>query len=62
MLYVTCSIFPQEGEQQIRNFMNDHKDAIRLKAPGQIQPNDMGDGFSMLYCKSKLKQTDKLYA
>lgn len=45
MLYVTCSIFPQEGEQQIKKFLTQHKDALRLQAPGQILPNQVGDGF-----------------
>lgn len=38
LLYATCSIFPQEGEQQAARFLNDHPDASRLPAPGQILP------------------------
>lgn len=45
MLYVTCSIFPQEGEQQINKFLTRHKNAKRLPAPGQILPDALGDGF-----------------
>ncbi len=45
MLYVTCSIFPDEGEHQIANFLQQNADAIRLAAPGQILPHNNGDGF-----------------
>ncbi|HLS50582.1 MAG TPA: 16S rRNA (cytosine(967)-C(5))-methyltransferase RsmB, partial [Burkholderiaceae bacterium] len=36
LLYATCSIFPQEGEQQAQQFLSNHPDAQRLPAPGQI--------------------------
>ncbi|HET8598352.1 MAG TPA: 16S rRNA (cytosine(967)-C(5))-methyltransferase RsmB [Castellaniella sp.] len=47
LLYATCSIFPQEGESQVRAFLQRHPDAHRLPAPGQILPGgaDGGDGF-----------------
>lgn len=35
LLYVTCSIFPQEGEAQARWFESQYVDALRLPAPGQ---------------------------
>jgi 16S rRNA (cytosine967-C5)-methyltransferase len=38
LLYVTCSIFPEEGEQQARWFEEQHPDAVRLDAPGQLLP------------------------
>ncbi|SAK80704.1 16S rRNA methyltransferase [Caballeronia arationis] len=38
LLYVTCSIFPEEGEEQARWFGAVHEDAVRLGAPGQILP------------------------
>lgn len=41
LLYVTCSVFPQEGEQQAQRFAQSHPDALRLPAPGQILP--LGD-------------------
>lgn len=50
-LYVTCSIFPAEGEEQIERFLRTHADAIRLDAPGQLLPTPEsaaqrgGDGF-----------------
>lgn len=37
-LYVTCSVFPAEGEEQIAAFMARHPDARRLPAPGQLLP------------------------
>ena len=38
LVYVTCSIFPTEGEAQARWFESHLEDAIRLHAPGQLLP------------------------
>lgn len=38
LLYVTCSIFPEEGELQAQWFGAAHEDAVRLDAPGQLLP------------------------
>lgn len=38
LLYVTCSIFPEEGELQAQWFGSAHEDAVRLDAPGQLVP------------------------
>ena len=38
LVYVTCSIFPTEGEEQARWFGAQLTDAIRLEAPGQLLP------------------------
>lgn len=50
LLYATCSIFPQEGEEQVRAFLQRHPDAQRLPSPGQLLPLAQpglpaGDGF-----------------
>lgn len=45
LLYVTCSIFPEEGEEQALWFAVEHSNAVRLDAPGQILPTDVNDGF-----------------
>ena len=45
LLYVTCSIFPEEGDDQANWFAEQHSDAVRLGAPGQILPGDLNDGF-----------------
>jgi 16S rRNA (cytosine967-C5)-methyltransferase len=45
MLYVTCSVFPEEGEVQAIWFAGEHGNAVRLDAPGQILPTDVSDGF-----------------
>jgi 16S rRNA (cytosine967-C5)-methyltransferase len=45
LLYVTCSVFPEEGENQADWFAIEHDDALRLNAPGQILPTDVNDGF-----------------
>ena len=44
-LYVTCSIFVEEGEDQAVWFAERHSDAVRLGAPGQILPGELNDGF-----------------
>ncbi|OWT75801.1 MULTISPECIES: 16S rRNA (cytosine(967)-C(5))-methyltransferase RsmB [unclassified Achromobacter] len=38
LLYVTCSIFPEENERQAAAFLTRHPDARRLDAPGQLLP------------------------
>jgi 16S rRNA (cytosine967-C5)-methyltransferase len=38
LLYVTCSVFHAEGEQQIDAFLRVHPDAMRQAAPGYILP------------------------
>jgi 16S rRNA (cytosine967-C5)-methyltransferase len=49
LLYVTCSIFPEEGEQQASAFVQRIAGAKRLNAPGQLLPTagqrDNHDGF-----------------
>lgn len=51
MLYVTCSIFPQEGIEQSKAFLARHPDAVALPSPGQVLPQPVavgqpcGDGF-----------------
>lgn len=52
LLYVTCSVFPAEGEKQADAFLKRHPDARRLPAPGQLlpisapaQPAAQQDGF-----------------
>ena len=43
LLYATCSIFPQEGEEQAQRFTGRHNDVVRLPAPGQILPLETSD-------------------
>ncbi len=38
LLYVTCSLFPEEGEAQAAWFESSREDAVRLDAPGQLLP------------------------
>ncbi|MGL4574331.1 MAG: 16S rRNA (cytosine(967)-C(5))-methyltransferase RsmB [Burkholderiaceae bacterium] len=49
LLYVTCSVFPEEGEAQASAFVQRKHDAKRLNAPGQLLPTagqrDNHDGF-----------------
>lgn len=44
LLYVTCSIFPEEGELQARWFEAACEDAVRLDAPGQLVPHAVPGG------------------
>jgi 16S rRNA (cytosine967-C5)-methyltransferase len=46
LLYVTCSIFPEEGEAQAARFERVHQDAVRLDAPGQLAPVSSGAAHS----------------
>ena len=51
LLYVTCSIFAQENQQVINEFLNQHSDGkqLLLSVPnlneGQLFPDDQRDGF-----------------
>jgi 16S rRNA (cytosine967-C5)-methyltransferase len=50
LLYVTCSIFPEENAQQIKSFLARQADASLLALPpelgeGQLLPDDNHDGF-----------------
>ncbi|MCO7642479.1 16S rRNA (cytosine(967)-C(5))-methyltransferase RsmB [Pseudomonas sp. S 311-6] len=38
LLYVTCSVFPEECAGQARAFLKAHADAVVLEAPGQLLP------------------------
>ncbi len=38
LLYVTCSVFVEEGEHQASSFLSRHPDAERVEAPGQLLP------------------------
>jgi 16S rRNA (cytosine967-C5)-methyltransferase len=39
LLFVTCSLWPQESEAQAAAFAARHPDAVRLDAPGQLLPS-----------------------
>lgn len=53
LLYVTCSVFKEENNEQIEKFLNRHEDAVALSLPaspfslanGQLLPNNVHDGF-----------------
>ncbi|MGQ5521790.1 16S rRNA (cytosine(967)-C(5))-methyltransferase RsmB [Chitinimonas sp. PSY-7] len=51
LLYATCSVFPQENQEHVTDFLNRHPDARQLPLPshlpasGQLLPNDRHDGF-----------------
>jgi len=45
LLYITCSIFPEEGSNQAIWFADQHPDAVRLSAPDQLLPGVLNDGF-----------------
>jgi len=43
LLYVTCSIFPEESSRQAANFAATHPDAAVLPSPGQLLPSARAD-------------------
>jgi 16S rRNA (cytosine967-C5)-methyltransferase len=57
LLYVTCSVFNEENQEQVNNFLSDHPDAQQLALPshvfsaaitelhGQLIPSTAHDGF-----------------
>jgi 16S rRNA (cytosine967-C5)-methyltransferase len=45
LLYVSCSIFPEEGEEQIQLFLEEHPNALRLNSLNQLLPSEWHDGF-----------------
>ena len=49
LVYATCSVFTEEGEQQARAFAQRHLDAIRRSAPGHWLPGrlDLSDNDPM---------------
>ena len=53
LLYVTCSVFPEEGEDQTSWFLSEQHNAVRLDAPGQILPSNINDGFYYALFKKK---------
>ena len=38
LLYCTCSVFPEEGDQQIKTFLARNRDAHLMPSPGHILP------------------------
>jgi len=53
LLLVTCSIFPEEGENQAKWFSKNHQDAVRLECLGQILPTEWHDGFFFALFRKK---------
>lgn len=51
LLYITCSIFPEENQHQVDAFLAQHDDATQLDLqgewinPGQLLPDEQHDGF-----------------
>jgi 16S rRNA (cytosine967-C5)-methyltransferase len=45
MLFITCSILPEEGKLQLEWFLKNLQDALRLECLGQILPDKWHDGF-----------------
>ena len=51
LLYVTCSVFKEENQEQMQAFLTRHPDAaslpldLPLTTNGQILPDDIHDGF-----------------
>ncbi len=48
LLYCTCSVFHEEGEGQVTQFLGRHPDAQRLPAPGHLLPQLREAGHNSL--------------
>lgn len=48
LLYCTCSVFHEEGEGQVAQFLGRHPDAQRLPAPGHLLPQLREAGHNSL--------------
>lgn len=44
LLYCTCSVFRQEGAQQVAAFLANHSDAKMLSSPGHLLPHGVPQG------------------
>ena len=52
LLYVTCSILPEENEHQVRKFLNQHSEFSLVKEQ-TLYPSDGFDGFYMALLQKK---------
>lgn len=43
LLLATCSIFPEEGKNQVQSFLQRHDDAVASSEPSQLLPYDYAD-------------------
>jgi 16S rRNA (cytosine967-C5)-methyltransferase len=50
LVYSTCSIFPDENELQVQEFLKTHSEFI-LEAEQMLYPSGEGDGFYMARLK-----------
>jgi len=62
LLYVTCSVFPQEGDEQARAFLRRHADAIASPAPGQLLPQQPHAGENPPVAAAPMAQDGFFYA
>ncbi len=53
MVYSTCSIFPSENEQQVAQFLTEHKGQYELIDQKTILPSEGFDGFYMALLQKK---------
>jgi 16S rRNA (cytosine967-C5)-methyltransferase len=52
LVYATCSIFPCEGEEQVKRFLETNGDSWKLEEELRINPvSDDGDGFYLARMK-----------
>lgn len=61
LLYCTCSVFPEEGAQQIQTFLGRHENARLLPSPGHILP-EASDMYSALADNPRGGQDGFFYA
>jgi 16S rRNA (cytosine967-C5)-methyltransferase len=59
LLYCTCSVFRQEGEQQVAAFLAHHNQAKMLASPGHLLPH--GDPLSTTPADNPVQNHDGFY-
>jgi len=68
LLFVTCSVFPEETNAQIVAFLSDRRDAVRVplhdfpQAEGQLLPDEEHDGFFYALLEKRTPHGHKLDA
>ncbi|RYF40867.1 MAG: 16S rRNA (cytosine(967)-C(5))-methyltransferase RsmB [Comamonadaceae bacterium] len=59
LLYCTCSVFLQEGEQQIQTFLAHHTDALLMPSPGHLLPQS--GAASALFPDNLMREHDGFF-
>lgn len=47
MVYATCSILPEENEEQVQSFLEEHKNYSLIKQEYHLPTDPLSDGYYM---------------